>query len=217
MQNSGNVPAAKIEVKNFGELENFQRKYFRFLLHSNKIWKWFQKGLWGYLLVSSWYWKLIWNNFVGKRSGHGQDSPPPNGTDPNHSIRDESKILLSVYNTFLPPLKVKAEWVSWIVPIQWIFISFSIGSMRDDKNWTQVKTRRGGCFVSGRVTTHLLAECRCCRRESSSDTWSRGDQDPPQRTRSPGNSSAGPEMEMVLLSRWLYYHTNGLVQHHPRT
>ena len=28
MQNSGNVPAAKIEVKNFGELENFQRKYF---------------------------------------------------------------------------------------------------------------------------------------------------------------------------------------------
>ena len=47
MQNSGNVPEAKIEVKNFGELENFQRKYFRFLLHSNKIWICFQKGLVG--------------------------------------------------------------------------------------------------------------------------------------------------------------------------
>ena len=95
------------------------------------------------------------------------------------------------------------------MPIQWIFISFSIGSMRVDKNWTQVKTRRGGCFMSGPVTTHLLAECRCCRRESSWDTWSRGDQDPPRRTRSPGNSSAGPEIgdgiiiKMIVLShKW---------------
>ena len=37
MQNSGNVPTAKIEVKNSEELDNFQRKYFGSRLHSNKM------------------------------------------------------------------------------------------------------------------------------------------------------------------------------------
>ena len=41
--------------------------------------------------------------------------------------------------------------------------------------------------------THLLAECKCYRKEFSWDTWSRGDPDPLQRSQSLDNSSTGPE------------------------
>lgn len=101
-----------------------------------------------------------------------------------------------------------------MVPIQWIFISLSIGSMRATK--TEHKSKQEErvfcvCLSQSQLTCWLNVDAA-----GGSLHETRGHVVIRILLWEPGvlvTHQPVLKLEMVLLSRWLYYHTNGLVQH----